>query len=232
VALRGGLRLGRRQRPPEREAPPEPFYRRLSSPIGEPDPAFLELGFLKPVVDPERRSAAPDMFAPINFAFRLRSLPGIGARSEAVRVLLGGHAHLSVAAITESTAYAKRNVQEALAGMRAAGVIATTTLGNEQRIAIPLDRWLGLLDLEQLPEHVEWPQIFTALRLLLRWLADPANEKLTEYMLSSEARLLLEASAQSREPIKSKAPEAWLARAPKRLAKDYPVLRSGLSSER
>jgi hypothetical protein len=196
VAAAGRLRKRARfqgGQPPERQDPPEPFYRRLSPPSGEPDPAFLEFGFVKSPAAPQRRSAAPEMLAPINFAFRLRSLLGIGARAEVVRVLLGGQApRYSVAAITESTGYAKRNVQEAVAGLHAAGVVTATTVGNEQRIAIPLERWAALLELERLPEHLDWPQTFAALRLLLRWLADPTNEELTEYMLASEARLLLE----------------------------------------
>jgi hypothetical protein len=196
VAAAGRLRKRPRlqgERPLERQASPLPFYRHLSPPAADPDPVFLEFGFLKAGGDPQRRSAAPNMLAPINFAFRLRSLLGIGARAEVIRVLLGGQApRYSVAAITESTAYAKRNVQEAVAGLRGAGVLTTTTLGNEQRVAIPLERWASLLELKRLPEHIDWPQMFTALRLLLRWLADPANEGLSDYMLASEARLLLE----------------------------------------
>ncbi|HEV2791284.1 MAG TPA: hypothetical protein VGV69_08320, partial [Solirubrobacterales bacterium] len=199
LAAAGRLRKRQRfqgERPVAREAPPQLFYRRLSPRVDEPDPAFSEFGFLKPLGEFQGRSGSPDMSAPINFAFRLRSLLGVGARAEVVRVLLGGQApHHSVAALAASTGYAKRNVQEALAGLRAAGVVETSTIGNEQRVSVPLERWAALLEVERLPEHVDWPQMFSALRLLLRWLQDPAKEELTEYMLASEARLLLESVA-------------------------------------
>jgi hypothetical protein len=190
--LRKRSRLRGGQLPME-EAPPESFYRHLSSPVKEPDPAFLEFGFLKAPMAFQGRSSSPDMLAPINFAFRLRSLLGVSVRAEVVRVLLGAQApHYSVAAISTSTGYAKRNVQEALGGLRAAGVVSTSAIGNEQRISIPVERWIALLELETLPLHRDWPQIFVAMRLLLRWLQDPANEEHSEYMLASEARLLLE----------------------------------------
>ncbi|MGH7490483.1 MAG: hypothetical protein ACREMY_33450 [bacterium] len=40
--------------------------------------------------------------------------------------------------------------------------------------------------------HEDWPQLFAAYRKILRWLADPTHQELTEYMLSSEARTLAE----------------------------------------
>jgi hypothetical protein len=201
ATLAAAGRLRKRQRfrgeqPSVRETPPQFFYRRLSHRIVEPDPAFLEFGFLKPLGEFRDRSGSPDMRAPINFAFRLRSLLGVGARAEVIRVLLGAHApYYSTGAIAASTGYAKRNVQEALAGLRAAGVIETSMIGNEQRVGVPIEHWGTLLEVERLPKHVDWPQIFSALRLLLRWLRDPANEELTEYMLASESRLLLESLA-------------------------------------
>jgi hypothetical protein len=198
LAAAGRLRKRPRfqgNRPVERKSPPQFFYRRLSHRV-DPDPAFLEFGFLKPPGEFQGRSGSPDMSAPINFAFRLRSLLGVSARAEAMRVLLGAQApYYSVAALAESTGFAKRNVQEAVAGLRAAGVVRTSTVGNEQRVAVPVERWAALLEAERLPEHVDWPQLLSAFRLLLRWLQDPANEELTEYMLASESRLLLESIA-------------------------------------
>ena len=65
-------------------------------------------------------------------------------------------------------------------------------VGNEQRFSAPRDRWAQFLELDELPRHEDWPQLFAAYRKVLRWLADPAHEGLCDYMLSSEARTLAE----------------------------------------
>jgi hypothetical protein len=146
--------------------------------------------------EPERRSAQPDLAAPINLALRLRSLLGIGARAEVVRVMLTADApRMSVQALAASTGYAKRNVQEAAASLRAAGAAGSSTIGNEQRFELPRKPWLELLDLPHAPLHVDWPQLFGALRVLMRWLREHDREELSEYMLASEARHVLEAVA-------------------------------------
>jgi hypothetical protein len=56
----------------------------------------------------------------------------------------------------------------------------------------PLDRWAHLLEVDDLPLHEDWPQLFAAYRKILRWLADPTHEALSDYMLSSEVRTLAE----------------------------------------
>jgi len=193
--------LGQNRRRPRLEAKrgtsapeePQPFYRNSQIPTDEPDPAFSAQGFLKPRFEPTGKSQSPDTNLPINFAFRLRLLLGIGVRAEAVRVLLTTQApQVNVQTLAASTAYTKRNVQEAVVSLRAAGALDSWELGNEQRFEAPRERWARFLDLEELPQHEDWPQLFTAYRLVLRWLANPANQDLSEYMLSSEARTLAE----------------------------------------
>jgi hypothetical protein len=171
----------------------EPFYRRLGSVIAEPDPAFLAQGFLKPPVEPRLHSRPPDLEAPIAFAFRLRALLGFGARAEAMRVILTVDAPwMSVQAIAASTAYTKRNIQEALGQLRAAGVLRSSVLGNEQRFQAPRQRWAELLGLEEFPSHRDWPQLFAVYRRLLRWVVAHETAGLSPYMLASEARTLAE----------------------------------------
>lgn len=171
----------------------QPFFRNSALPVADPDPAFLAQGFVKPRTEPSGKSQAPDVRLPINFAFRLRLLLGIGARAEAARVLLTiGTPRVNVQALAASTAYTKRNVQEAVASLTAVGVLSAYEVGNEQRFSIPRDRWAQLLELDELPLQEDWPQLFAAYRKILRWLADPAKEELSDYMLSSEARTLAE----------------------------------------
>jgi DNA-binding transcriptional ArsR family regulator len=190
-------RLEAKTSPGERLDQPEPFFHDSQLSVGDPDPAFLAQGFLKAASEPSRNSQHPDLNLPINFAFRLRALLGVGVRAEVIRVLLSAQApRVNVQVIAASTAYTKRNVQEALNSLRSAGVVDSSEIGNEQRFAAPQDHWLGFLELRELPRHEDWPQLFAAYRLLLRWLADPANEELSEYMLASEARQVLEAAGE------------------------------------
>jgi hypothetical protein len=171
----------------------EPLFLESGGRPKRPDPAFLEHGLLKAWTEPRRRSGHPSLHAPINFALRLRSLLGVGARAEVARVLLCVEApRMSLQAIAASSGYAKRNVQEAAGSLRDAGVASSTMLGNELRFEMARDPWLALLDLERMPRHVDWPQLFHAYRILLRWLRDPTNEELSGYMLASEARAVLE----------------------------------------
>jgi hypothetical protein len=172
---------------------PKPFFRNSRLPTDDPDPAFLAQGLLKPKFEPSGKSQIPQILLPINFAFRLRLLMGIGARAEAMRVLLTIDApRTNIQVIAASTAYTKRNVQEAVSSLRVAGALDAFEVGNEQRFSAPRDRWSQFLTLDDLPRHEDWPHIFAAYRKVLRWLADPAHEDLSDYMLSSEARTLAE----------------------------------------
>lgn len=195
----GWLAQWRRKSPhaeaaPTTEVDAQPLFLHERIPVLRPDPAFLASGFLKSWVEPRRRSAHPDFAAPINFAFRLRSLLGVGARAEVVRILLTTEAQaMSLQEIAVSSGFTKRNVQEAASALRAAGVVSSWTLGNEQRFEIPHERWLELLGLRVAPAHRDWPQLFRVLRVLLRWLRDPGNEELSDYMRASAARALVEA---------------------------------------
>jgi hypothetical protein len=170
-----------------------PLFLNERIPVLRPDPAFLAKGFAKSWVQPVRRSGHPDLAAPVNFAFRLRSLLGVGARAEVVRILLTTEApNSTLQVIAASSGFTKRNVQEAASSLRGAGVVSSWSLGNEQRFEIPHHRWLELLELQRAPTHRDWPQLFRAFRVLLRWLRNPESEGLSNYMRASEARALVE----------------------------------------
>ncbi len=174
---------------------PEPLFRAPSLPVRDPDPSFLQHGFARPVLRPSGKSSGPDLTEPINFAFRLRHLLGVGARAEAVRFLLTVDApRATVAAVTASAGYAKRNVHEALHSLHAAGAVSLVTVGADQRFGIDRERWAAVLGTEAdlLPVHREWLQLFGALRRLLRWLARPDLEGLSDYLRASQARDVLD----------------------------------------
>lgn len=177
---------------PGKDGDSQPFFRDSRLKVADPDPAFLAQGLLKPRSEPSGKSQAPNLVLPINLAFRLRLLLGVSVRAEVARVLLATDTPwMNAQALARSTAYTKRNVQEAAASLASAGFVYSHTIGNENLFeASP--RWPDFLTIDALPELKDWPQIFRALRRLLRWLADPANHDLSDYLLMSSARTLVE----------------------------------------
>jgi hypothetical protein len=168
-----------------------PLFRELRVDPERAEPAFADHGWLKPPTVRSGKSMPPDLFAPINFALRLRSILGIGVRAEVARFLLTVIApNVTAQVVTEAAGYAKRNVHEALTSFAAAGVIGVVTVGNEQRYDIDRERWAALLGLPvvDLPTERAWPQLLYALRSLLRWLEDEQLERPSAYLLASQAR--------------------------------------------
>jgi hypothetical protein len=206
LAQRGSRsRSPARWRPPDRRPPspdddpaPQPaerLFRDSGAPIPQPDQAFLAHGWLKPPSGPELRSGPPDMTAPVSFALRLRQLLGLGARAEVVRILLGTDApRVNAAVVARAAAYSKRNVHEALGGLRAAGVVDVVEVGSQLRYHAPRERWAELFDVppSAIPYHRDWPELLYALRRIIRWLCEPRVEGLSDYMRASEARTLIE----------------------------------------
>jgi hypothetical protein len=172
----------------------EPLFRGLSAPVRAPDPAFGAVGLLRSAPVPGD-ATAPDLRAPINLALRLRELLGVGVRAEVVRFLLTvAESTVNAQAVARSAGFAKRNVHEALVSLHAAGVVSQWTVDNEKRYAIDRTVWKQLLEIEgdELPEHRAWPQLLAGLRTIRRWLHRPGLDELSEYMLDSRARELLE----------------------------------------
>jgi hypothetical protein len=185
-------RLGARSGTAKTDGQPQSFFRGSLLPVPDPDPAFLAQGFLKPQAEPSGKSQAPDLHLPINLAFRLRLLLGVSVRAEVARALLTIEAPwVNAQEVAASTAYAKRNVQEAVGSLTAAGFVVTRMVGNENRFEAPAGRWAEFLGVTRLPVAEGWPQLFRAYRLILRWLVDPATLGLSDYLLLSRARTLI-----------------------------------------
>ena len=109
----------RRRRPAKSEpSPAVQLFRDVKADPRRADAPFRAHGWLMPPAVRSGKSQVPNLQAPINFAFRLRQLLGVGARAEATRFLLTVHApSVTAQVVTESAAYAKRNVHEALAAL-------------------------------------------------------------------------------------------------------------------
>jgi hypothetical protein len=171
---------------------PQAFFRRSRLKVSDPDPEFLSQGFVKPRSEPSGKSQPPNLTLSINLAFRLRLLLGVSVRAEVARVLLATDTPwMNAQELARSTAYTKRNVREAATSLASAGFVYSHSIGNENLFeASP--RWPDFLSLDRLPESKDWPQLFRAFRQILRWLSDPANQDLSDYMLLSGARTLVE----------------------------------------
>ncbi len=175
---------------------PAPLFRGVTTSVRRRDPAFAAAGWLRPPVEPSGKARRPELRAPINLAFRLRELLGVGARAEVVRFLLTVNApSVQARVVSDSACFAKRNVHEALTSLHAAGAVGRWTIGNEQRYEIDHESWARLLDLapDELPTERSWPQLLAGLRALLRWLNRPDLDALSDYLRASQARDLLEA---------------------------------------
>jgi len=89
--------------------------------------------------------------------------------------------------------FARPNIHEALAQLQDAGVAESRGRGSELLYAIRREDWPRLLGIEDeaSPRHQDRIQTLGPLRLVLRWLYDEHTETLSDYMLASEARVLL-----------------------------------------
>jgi hypothetical protein len=172
----------------------QPLFR-MAGPVIDADEDFAAAGLLRSRLSPSHKSRPPDPMAPINLAFRLRQVLGVGIRAEIVRVLLTIEAPwVNAQTLARSTGYAKRNVHDALTGLSAARVVSASTVGGEQRYVAERPAWATLLGCHpgELPDHRDWPQLLAALRRILRWSEQPGLETMSEYLRASRARDLLE----------------------------------------
>ncbi len=186
-------RLGNRE-PTSDTTMLEPLFR-SGGPVSKVDEDFAAAGWMRPPLIPSHKSSPPDPIAPINLAFRLRQILGVGVRSEVVRVLLTTDASLvNAQTLARSTGYAKRNVHEALAGLSKAGVVSAFTVAGEQRYKADRSPWAALLGCspDELPSDRAWPQLLGALRRILCWSSQPELATMSDYLLASSARDLLE----------------------------------------
>jgi hypothetical protein len=190
---RSRARLGNRE--PSADATTlQPLFR-SGGPVRKPDEDFAASGWARPPLTPSHKSSPPDPIAPINLAFRLRQILGVGVRAEAVRVLLTTDApRVNAQTLAHSTGYAKRNVHEALAGLSKADVVSAFTVAGEQRYKAGRPAWAALLGCppDELPSDRAWPQLLGALRRILRWSSRSELATMSDYLLASSARDLIE----------------------------------------
>lgn len=188
-AYQPALRSARsRAAPADRELEPLflPWVR-----VSKLDPVFEAHGLVKGPTQPSHKSETPRLELPINFAFRLRRLFGIGSRSEIVRFLLTSQLPgAETEVVRRAAGFSRANVRDAADALVAAGAASSYTRGSggDRFYSVDVERWRTFLELERLPLHRDWPQLFAALRLLVRWLRRPDLDELSPYLRASEAR--------------------------------------------
>jgi hypothetical protein len=160
--------------------------------IPRPDATFAQYGFIRPPATRTGKAHEPDLALAVNLSFRLRHLFGPGGRSETIRVLLTiPDGRLDAARIADEAGFAKRNINDTLTSLAASGVIKATWSGNERRFTAYRERWALLLDLAYMPPFVSWVHLLPAALQIMLWLDENADSADSEYLVSSNARRLL-----------------------------------------
>jgi hypothetical protein len=178
-----------------RTSEPRPLFYDVARQVREPDEAFLAVGLVKPTTEPSQKSRHPDPGTPINFAFRMRHLFGLGSRAEIVRYLVTAPVtDASALGVADAAAYAKRNVSETLTSLVASRIVTAYEHGNERRYYVDRALWGQFLGFQasSWPTYRDWPRLLGVLRQVSRWLHGPGLDELTPYMLASNARTLIE----------------------------------------
>lgn len=158
------------------------------------DPTFAAFGLARTPAARSGKSAPPRLTRPVNFAFRLRKHFGVGSRAEIVRFLLTSQLPgAETEVVRRAAGFSRANVRDAADALVAAGAASSYTRGpgGDRFYSVDVERWRAFLELERIPLHRDWPQLFAALRLLVRWLRRPDLEELSPYLRASEARQLM-----------------------------------------
>ena len=114
------------------------------------------------------RSRIEDFRSPSLIALRLRAMLGVSARAEIVRAFLANpSACRSASELAPEVGYTKRNVAEALDGLRLAGVLETIAFGNQLRFRLSAPETLASA-VGNFPDYFpRWVPIMRILRALL-----------------------------------------------------------------
>ena len=145
--------------------------------------------------EPSGKSRLPTLASPSLVGLRLRGLFGTGARAELILALISEPgADRSAAELARRVSYTKRNVNDILEGLRAAGLVRLKASGNQARYRLAhrrqLSEWLG-----ELPDNFpRWNPIF---RLMLAFgrLSRKIHHKSSKARAAEASRMLREHGA-------------------------------------
>jgi hypothetical protein len=139
------------------------------------------------------RSTLRSLSEPSMIYLRMRSIFGLGARTEVIRYLLFTHERSTAAMLATQTNYAKRNVAEASEALVQAGVLLSKQVGNRLYFSLAdaraLEAFLGPRPLL----FPDWSALLRVVNELFRW---------TEVARTSDDRLLTVLTHQAFNDIK------------------------------
>jgi hypothetical protein len=162
--------------------------------VERPDPTFLRHSYRRPIAKPSLKSIEPLVRRPSCLALRLRQLFGVGVRAEALRHLLTNpEQRFTAHEVSETAAYARRNVHEALTSLEKAGVLLGSRQGNERVYALRRRAWEEFLLIPpgDWPDFMDWIRLFRATLGLFRW-SGGSGIRGSEYLRESRTRELVD----------------------------------------
>lgn len=188
-----GLRQWKAQELSRRPSSPRRLFpANVAGYVAEPDPLFLEFGFVRPRLNRSWKSQEPSLQQASAFALRLRALFGTGSRPEVVRFLLTGSgapaSAVSAARVAEAVGYTKRVVQFVLVSLAESGTVKARWRANKRAFNVFPSQWEGLLG--AFPVWMEWIPLLRALTRLARWARESRGQPLSAHMTASRVRSL------------------------------------------
>ena len=185
-----------------KEHKPAPLFKLKSGaphPMAEQkdtDPMFAEFGLNRPRIKNLRQGAEVPVDAQANIRFLLRSLFGVGARSECILYLLT-HESGHPSEIADVTGYFWLTIRDALEDLADSKIVLTRSRGKRVEYWLSHKRWwdfIGCAGVEDQPKPkwLHWLAVYAALSQLWRTVDEPAQRQDSEYMTASKLQDSLE----------------------------------------
>jgi hypothetical protein len=169
-----------------------------SSHSGAAEPFFGKYGLLRGKLEHRGMSQPPDPRSPGNLLFTLRALFGVNARAEIMAWLLthnSGHP----AAISRSTCYFSKSIQQTLNEMEESGQVLSVRQGREKLFRVRAQDWRFLATpaaddgtLKPSPRWVDWMPLFAAITRFAEALALPGIDEKSEHFQATKLREALD----------------------------------------
>ncbi|GAB5521222.1 MAG: MarR family transcriptional regulator [Rhodothermales bacterium] len=138
--------------------------------------------------------ATPALLAPSALMVRLRAGIGVGAKADALTVLLGLHGQrTSIRQVARASGYTEVAIRAAMHEMVQAGFVQATRERPAQ-YAVDLTAWTSLLfsnPPSAVPHWCHWAEVFALLAAVQPWMEQGLAHRWSSYVWSSRARDLI-----------------------------------------
>ena len=166
----------------------------LSLPVlGTAEPMFTSHGLLRSPLHLRGMSRPVRMDMPVSLIFRLRALFGLSSARAEVIAYLDTHAEGYPNEIARAIRYSAPSIQQVLADLAESGFVKVHESGRAKTYVLDRLRWRQFLRLPPGPlRWVDWGRTFIGLSILNRFLMTEPVDRLSDYMLESRLRSLVE----------------------------------------